>query len=223
MGHSENICLANHVPNIMKKGKLMGKFAQKIEKLIADTENWDDLADCLQGINQRQINQLIPYIPRLLKHKEMVIRCDCLNIIADYKLERFYDAIYAAFNDIDTIVRVHAVSNLLVINSEPVDILKKQLEKEDYCSDRRNYVNICAELYLLTKEKQYIRKIKKEIKYEFNSDLYYIVLHSFEYEEGIANDSAITGVFKLIKENSNPEDGCHKDAVRLFDEIDQMK
>ena len=203
------------------KGKV-GMFSKQMDSCLASKEDWCDVADLFEDIRKDQIPQLKRYLPCLLRHPEMVIRCEALELIADFELREFYPALSEALKDPDEIVRHYAAATLLQVDPNCIPILKQQLALVQ--EETEESASLCSLLYIKTLEPDYINRLHQWVdQYQYVPMLFSNIKSPFKCYDafGVTNESR--SLFELMLFYTEPESAHYEDLHEIVDSFHKAK
>ena len=173
----------------------MNEFA---EKILSECD-WSEVSSILSDITSETLPKIKCIIPKLLKHKSWVVRCDVLDIIGEFELAEYGQAVSRILNDNNEheIVRSYAMNAYYDLHKErAVKVLKKFTESKSI----RLRLSALTLIYIETLSQETLDNIRKIVtRKNCNYHHQFVAILTFKYYLDLESWPDVIDLLKQIK------------------------
>lgn len=180
-----------------------------------EAKDWAELSEVLDEAGGEDICALKPEIPKLLVHRNWVVRASAVELVGEFKLREFLDQIVARLDDRNAHVKSYALMAYFdLLGRAAVPLIRTHCEGGPV-SVRAAALVLC---YVATKENAYLGSLER-IVLRKNCDYHhrYAVFHIFDYYLDITADPEVRAIFEAIVRIAPPWHGVSRDIARRLE------
>jgi hypothetical protein len=171
-------------------------------------EKWEEISYILDNIDtltEEDIRALEPVMPRLIMHRDYLIRAGAVEVVGLFQLRQFIDLVKARLHDRNKDVRSYALEAYYdLLGGESLPVLRK------YCEDRSLRVRVTALslCYAAIGDKTCLARLEKILlRRDCDYHLRFVALNTLDYYMDVSRDPCAIGLFRSILERAGKSRG----------------